>query len=143
MKMTRLFWDVCKKNLLPLILLIISVIGIVTLQLVPPQILKAIVDDYLDKGIYDGVTTLAVIYLAAVLVSYICAFFKTVFITYIGQKAILEIRYRMSEKLTRLPMRYYNKNATGDVMSRFTQDVEAVNTLFSDGLVNILWTCSK
>ena len=100
-------------------------------------------DDYLDKGIYDGVTTLAVIYLAAVLVSYICAFFKTVFITYIGQKAILEIRYRMSEKLTRLPMRYYNKNATGDVMSRFTQDVEAVNTLFSDGLVNILWTCSK
>jgi len=137
MKMTRLFWDVCIKNLLPLILLIISVIGIVTLQLVPPQILKAIVDDYLDKGIYDGVTTLAVIYLAAVLVSYICEFFKTVFTTYIGQKAILEIRYRMSEKLTRLPMRYYNKNATGDVMSRFTQDVEAVNTLFSDGLVNM------
>jgi len=137
MKMTRLFWDVCKKNLVPLILLIISVIGIVVLQLVPPQILKMIVDDYLDKGIYDGVTSLAVIYLAAVLVSYICEFFKTIFTAYIGQKAILEIRYRMSEKLMHLPMRYYNKNLAGDIMSRFTQDAPAVNDLFSDGLVNM------
>ena len=137
MKITRLFWDICKKNPIPLILLIISVIGIVALQLVPPQILKTIVDDYLDKGIYDGVTTLAVIYLVAVLASYICEFFKTIFTAYIGQKAILEIRYRMSEKLARLPIRYYNKNAAGDVMSRFTQDVEAVNTMFSDGLVNM------
>ena len=137
MKITRLFWDICKKNPIPLILLIVSVVGIVALQLVPPQILKTIVDDYLDKGIYDGVTTLAVIYLVAVLASYICEFFKTIFTTYIGQKAILEIRYRMSEKLARLPIRYYNKNAAGDVMSRFTQDVEAVNTMFSDGLVNM------
>jgi len=137
MKITRLFWDICKKNPIPLILLIVSVIGIVALQLVPPQILKTIVDDYLERGIYDGVTTLAVIYLVAVLASYICEFFKTIFTTYIGQKAILEIRYRMSEKLSRLPIRYYNKNAAGDVMSRFTQDVEAVNTMFSDGLVNM------
>ena len=137
MKMARLFWGICKKNIIPLLLLILSVIGIVALQLVPPQILKTIVDDYLEKGIYDGVTTLAVIYLAAVLVSYICEFFKTIFTTYIGQKAILEIRYKMSEKLTRLPMGYYNKNRAGDVMSRFTQDVEAVNTMFSDGLVNM------
>lgn len=137
-KITRLFWDICKKNFVLLILLIISVIGIVALQLVPPQILRTIVDDYLDKGIYDGVTTLAVIYLAAVLMSYICEFFKTIFTTYIGQKTILEIRFKMSEKLTRLPIRYYNKNAIGDVMSRFTQDVEAVDTLFSDGLVNMI-----
>ena len=137
MKITRLFWDICKKNPIPLILLIVSVVGIVALQLVPPQILKTIVDDYLDKGIYDGVTTLAVIYLVAVLASYICEFFKTIFTAYIGQKAILEIRYRMSEKLARLPICYYNKNAAGDVMSRFTQDVEAVNTMFSDGLVNM------
>jgi len=137
MKMTRLFWNVCKKNIIPLLLLILSVIGIVALQLAPPQILRTIVDDYLEKGIYDGVATLAVIYLAAVLVSYICEFFKTIFTTYIGQKVILEIRYKMSEKLTRLPMRYYNKNRTGDIMSRFTQDVDAVNTMFSDGLVNM------
>jgi len=137
MKMTRLFWNVCKKNIIPLLLLILSVIGIVALQLAPPQILRTIVDDYLEKGIYDGVATLAVIYLAAVLVSYICEFFKTIFTTYIGQKVILEIRYKMSEKLTRLPMCYYNKNRTGDIMSRFTQDVDAVNTMFSDGLVNM------
>lgn len=137
MKMTRLFWNICKKNLLPLILLIISVVGIVALQLVPPQILKMIVDGYLDKGIYDGVATLAVIYLLVVLASYLCEFFKTIVTAYIGQKAILEIRYQMSEKLTRLPMRYYNQTAAGDIMSRFTQDVEAVNTMFSDGLVNM------
>ena len=137
MEMTRLFRNVCKKNIIPLLLLILSVIGIVALQLAPPQILRTIVDDYLEKGIYDGVATLAVIYLAAVLVSYICEFFKTMFTTYIGQKVILEIRYNMSEKLTRLPMRYYNKTRAGDVMSRFTQDVEAVNTMFSDGLVNM------
>lgn len=137
MSMVRLFWNICKKNLLPLILLIISVVGIVALQLVPPQILKTIVDDYLDKGIYDGITTVAVIYLLVVLVSYLCEFFKTIFTTYIGQKAILEIRYQMSEKLTRLPMCYYNQTAAGDIMSRFTQDVEAVNTMFSDGLVNM------
>ena len=137
MSMTRLFWDICKKNIISLLLLILSVIGIVALQLIPPQILRMIVDDYLGKGIYDGVATLAAVYLAAVLVSYICEFFKTIFTAYIGQKVILEIRYRMSEKLMRLPMRYYHKNATGDVMSRFTQDVEAVNTMFSDGLVNM------
>lgn len=138
MKLIKIFNDVFKKNWIIFILLILSIIGIVVLQLLPPQILKTIVDDYLEKKIYDGIATLAVFYLIAVLFSYLCEFFKTLFTTYIGQKIVLNIRYRMSAKLLRLPISYYNNNSAGDIMSRFTNDINSVNTMFSDGLINMI-----
>ena len=137
MKISRIFINTCKKNIVQFIFLIISIFGIVSLQLLPPQILRKIVDDYLQKGIYDGIVNLGIIYLVVTLVSYLADFFKTILTTFIGQKVILEIRYFMSGKLMKLPMSYYNRTSVGDVMSRFTQDVEAVNTLFSDGLINM------
>lgn len=135
--MKNIFFEVCKKNLLYIAGLILAVVLIVYLQLVPPQILKRIVDDYLSLNIYDGILGLAVLYLAATVFSYIAEFLRTVLSTYLGQKIILRIRFGMSDKLLRLSVSYYNRHSTGDIMSRFTQDVDAVQTLFTGGIVTM------
>ena len=137
MTIKNILLNACKKNLLFLFLLIISIIAIVVLQLVPPQILRIIVDEHLEKGVFEGISILAAIYLGAIVVSCLFELIKTILTAHIGQRAVLDMRVAMSGKLMRLPMRYFNKASSGDIMSRFTSDVEAINDAFSEGLVNM------
>ena len=130
--------QVLKQNLPATILLIFAICGVVVASLIPPQILKQIIDVNLSQKTMNELPALAATYLGVVAFIGIFDFVKEAVLTVLGQKITSEIRYGMMQKMERLPALFFSKNDTGAVMSRFTNDVDAINDLFTGGIIGML-----
>ncbi|MDR0469680.1 MAG: ATP-binding cassette domain-containing protein, partial [Peptococcaceae bacterium] len=119
-------------------LLFITIIISMSLQLVPAFIIRQIIDENFSKGIVQGVWLLAAWYLATQAGANVVEFLKVVITTVIGQKILNRLRMLMSQRLSELPMEYFTNTPVGDVMSRLTADVDAINTLFSAGIIGVV-----
>ncbi|MBM3189576.1 MAG: ABC transporter ATP-binding protein, partial [Chloroflexi bacterium] len=117
-------------------LLALTTIGAMAAELAPPLLLRRILDEHLGAGLAQGLMRLAIFYVGALLLASTLGFAQTMMTTYIGQNALFSLRLRMAAHLARLPMRYHNTTPVGETMSRLTADVEAVDALFSAGLIN-------
>ncbi len=135
--------NVIKQNILLNGLLIFAVCGVVISSLIPPQILKHIIDNNLvpEKG--NGLFALAIAYMAVLLLIGLFDFIKGAILTIIGQKIIKEIRLEMMHKLEKINALFFSYNESGAVVSRFTNDVEAVSSLFTGGIVGMMIDCFK
>lgn len=118
-------------------LLLFIIIGAIGFSLATPQVLKYIIDDYLTVG---GKSLLfpALLYFATIVLLGIFNFGKEGIITVFGQKIIRKIREEMINKLERIPIGYLSTNESGSVVSRFSNDVEAVGSLFTSGIVSMI-----
>jgi ATP-binding cassette subfamily B multidrug efflux pump len=134
---------VLKKNIKFDILLVIAVGGVVIASLIPPQILKYIVDNNLVPKNSGGLLMLAMAYMGVLLFIGIFDFMKGAVLTVLGQKITKEIRLEMMQKLKKINAMFFSSNGTGTVVSRFTNDVDAINSLFTSGIVGMMVDCFK
>ena len=134
---------VVKKNVGIGVLLLIAVCGVVITSLIPPQILKQIFDHNLVPKSSDGLIMLAIAYISAILFIGVFDFMKEAVLTVIGQKIIKEIRIEMMEKLEKINIMFFSSNESGIVVSRFTNDVDAINSMFTNGIVGMMIDCLK
>lgn len=134
---------VLKENVALSLVLVVAVAGVVVASLAPPQILKSIVDANLLPKRTDGLLPLALAYLAAVAFIGVFDFLKEAILTMLGERLTKEIRVEMMRKAARIRSLFYSANETGAVVSRFTNDVETINALFTSGLVGLLVDCLK
>lgn len=117
--------------------LLFAVLGVIVVSLIPPQILKLIIDNNLVPKSSHGLLKLAILYMTALLFIGLFDFLKEALLTILGQKITREIRYLMMQKLARINARFFSANESGAVVSRFTNDVDAINTLFTSGVVGM------
>ncbi|MGD9566913.1 MAG: ABC transporter ATP-binding protein [Sedimentibacter sp.] len=134
---------VIKKNISICILLIIAILGVVITSLIPPQILKQIFDQNLVPGSSNGLLNLAISYMSAILFIGIFDFMKEAVLTVLGQKISKEIRIEMMVKLEKINAKFFSSNGSGNVVSRFTNDVDAINSMFTSGIVGMMIDCLK
>ncbi len=134
---------VIKKNIKMDILLVFSVCGVVIASLIPPQILKYIIDGNLVPRSNNRLLFLATIYMVVLLFIGIFDFMKEAVLTVLGQKITKEIRLEMMEKLKKIGAAFFSSNATGTLVSRFTNDVEAINSMFTGGIIGMMVDCLK
>jgi ATP-binding cassette subfamily B protein len=132
-----------RKNTAIDILLFFSVTGVVITSLIPPQILKYIVDHNLVPKSNDKLFVLAFAYLGVLLFIGIFDFMKEAVLTVLGQKITREIRVEMMEKLEKVNSMFFSKNGSGSVVSRFINDVDAISSLFTSGIVGMIIDCFK
>ena len=130
--------DFIMENLWLSIALIITVILVVLASLIPPQILKHIVDNYLTKGLGDRLLKLALIYFFALFIIGLLDFIKEGLLTICGQKITRKLRSTMMKKKSFLSAEYFSLNETGSIVSRYTNDVEAIQSLFTNGIVSMI-----
>ena len=134
---------VIKQNTSMMILLFITVCGVVLTSLVPPQILRLIIDNNLVPKNSDKLLTLAIAYLGVLLFIGVFNFMKAALLTILGQKITLEIRMEMMLKLENINAQFFTTNESGTIVSRFTNDVEAINSLFTTGVIGMMIDCLK
>ncbi len=126
---------VIKRHRLIFLLLLITVGLGAVVTVWPSLVLRQIVDGPLTSG--QGVLwNLAFTYLLAVLTIGILDFIRGISATVIGQRMLLDLRQQMLKHLQNLPMKFYLNVPVGVTLSKFTADVDAVNTLFSAGLIS-------
>lgn len=135
-KVVKLIINVFKEYKLLTSLLIFIIIGTIGFSLATPQVLKYIIDDYLTVG---GRNLLfpSLLYFATIVLLGIFNFGKEGIITIFGQKIIRKIKEEMMIKLEKIPIGYLSTNESGSIVSRFANDVEAVGSLFTSGIVSM------
>jgi ATP-binding cassette, subfamily B, multidrug efflux pump len=108
------------------------------LELVPPLVMRAVVDDHLTVGQIDGLLPLALLYLAATMTIDGTSALATYLTAVAAQGGLNQLRNRLFAHLQALPIGYYDRTPLGDTISRCTADVDAVDTLFSSGVANVV-----
>lgn len=136
-------FKVINNNIGTSILLVFAICGVVFMSLIPPQILKYIIDKSLVPKKFDKLLTLAVAYMGVLLLIGIFDFVKEAILTVLGQKITKEIRIDMMKKLERINSMFFSSNSSGIVVSRFTNDVDTINSLFTSGIVGMMVDCFK
>lgn len=129
---------VIKDNVITVVFLILIIIGVVIISLLPPQILRKIIDENLVPRNSAGLLPLAVTYLGVLIFIGIFDFIKEGILTILGQKITREIRIEMMGKLETINAIYFSYNGSGTVVSRFTNDVDAISSLFTSGIVSMI-----
>jgi ATP-binding cassette subfamily B protein len=121
---------------LVLLALLVLMLGSAT-EIVGPWITQLVIDEAIpgrDAG-YLGVLVLA--YLGTVVLGFGLSYGEEVVTTWLGQSVMHDLRSEIFHKLQRLDLRFYDRNPIGRLMTRITNDVETLNTLFSSGVVTV------
>lgn len=136
-KVVKLIINIFREYKMLTLLLLLIIIGAIGFSLATPQVLKYIIDDYLTVG---GRSLLlpSLLYFSTIVFLGIFNFGKESIITVFGQKIVRKIREEMINKLERIPIGYLSTNESGSVVSRFSNDVEAVGSLFTSGIVSMI-----
>ena len=135
--------NVLKKSIKIDALLVFSILGVVIASLIPPQILKYIIDHNLVPRSSDRLLLLGITYLGVLIFIGVFDFMKEAVLTVLGQKITKEIRLEMMEKLKKIDTLFFSLNDTGTIVSRFTNDVDAINSMFTGGIIGMMVDCLK
>ncbi len=129
-------WQTIKHNKLLTIALILSVVGSVGFAVLPPLVLEKIVYELTENSRVS--IKLALIYFAFIALGGIFDALRGAFITSFGQRTTSNLRSLMVRKLSALPAGYFIQNESGKILSRFTADVETIDTLFKSGVISMV-----
>jgi ATP-binding cassette, subfamily B, multidrug efflux pump len=110
-------------------------------QLAKPYILKIVIDDFLingkpELGLYS-ITAMGIFYMLAVILGALLTFGQVNLMNYAGQQIISKLRKQVFTHIQYLPLSYLDKFSTGRLITRATNDVEALNEVFTDILINL------
>jgi ABC-type multidrug transport system fused ATPase/permease subunit len=106
--------------------------------LVLPGSTKFLIDDVVQKHREDLLLPIAVAVGAAVLVQALTSYVLIQLLSTSAQRLIADMRIRVQQHIGRLPVRYYDANKTGALVSRIMSDVEGVRNLVGTGLVEFV-----
>ena len=103
-----------------------------------PWLIKIAIDDHIAVGDVAGLWVPVAAFLALLMFDFVGGAFRSYLTTWIGQRAMHDLRERLFDRLQRLPVTFFDRNAIGRLMTRVTSDVEVLNDLFSSGVVAII-----
>lgn len=106
------------------------------------NLMSPLIENYFDNGttrdiliyVFAALIILSFVYVIGVISRYL----QAKIMLSITQDALSKIRSDLFNKIQDLPVRYFDSNSTGDVMSRFTNDIDLIGTMFETTLINII-----
>lgn len=117
--------------------------GILAVVLAPlstlrPYLIKVMVDDYIFNYDIGGMTRIALL-IAILLVLNVVLQYAFIYATsWLGQSIIKDLRVNVFKKITSLKLKYFDKTPIGTSTTRTINDIETINTVFSQGVITIL-----
>src|SRR3989440_12149733 len=84
-----------------------------------------------------GIGQIAAIYVGLLLFSFFLEFLQTYFMQWTGQKVMFDLRSQIFRHLQHMHVGFYDKNPVGRLVTRVTTDVDALNEMFTSGVVSI------
>jgi ATP-binding cassette subfamily B protein len=101
-----------------------------------------VADNRLDRLLpadpMQGITRLAGIYLAALLAAYLFQFIQTYLMQWTGQKLMFDLRREIFRHMQRMHIGFFDTHAVGRLVTRITSDVDAINEMFTAGVLAII-----
>ncbi|MFZ0421007.1 MAG: ABC transporter ATP-binding protein [Candidatus Sulfotelmatobacter sp.] len=92
---------------------------------------------WLSPRASTGIAQIAGIYVGLLVFSFLLEFLQTYFMQWTGQKVMFDLRRQIFRHLQRLHVAFFDKNPVGRLVTRVTTDVDALNEMFTSGVVSI------
>ncbi|HEV7859295.1 MAG TPA: ABC transporter ATP-binding protein [Pyrinomonadaceae bacterium] len=108
------------------------------LAIMQPKFTQWAIDWYILPGRLAGLKWLAIGYLGIRLGHFAFSYLQEVLLNSVGQRVMFDLRSELYRKLQEQEVAYYDRNPVGRIMTRLTSDVDALNELFTSGIIELL-----
>jgi ATP-binding cassette subfamily B protein len=105
------------------------------LQLVGPALTRQVIDVDVPARDVSGVRNAALLFALSLVAQFGCSYGETMLTSLLGQRVMRDLRTQIFAHLQRLPIPFFDRNPVGRLITRVTSDVEALNELFTAGVV--------
>ena len=116
------------------ILMLLALLVATAAALVPPYLAGLAIDAGIDEGDLNALTLILIAFVAAALINWGATYVQTYLINWVGQRALQDLRIQLFEHLQRLSIGFYSRNKAGVLISRLTNDVQALDQLVTEGI---------
>jgi ABC-type multidrug transport system fused ATPase/permease subunit len=106
--------------------------------LVPPYLAGRAIDDGIRDGDTRALTIILIAFVTAALLNWGATYVQTYLINWVGQRALQDLRLELFEHLQRLSIGFYSRRKTGVLISRITNDVQALDQLVTEGISTLV-----
>ena len=100
-----------------------------------PSSVKAVVEPYMN---IDKIKNIAILLICIYLISAIFEYFEAILMTDVSNNFARELRGNISSKINKLPLKYFDKHAIGDILSRVTNDVDTIAQSMNQSLSTLV-----
>jgi ATP-binding cassette subfamily B protein len=106
--------------------------------LVQPYLVKLGIDGYIQQGDAAGLRQLGFLFLAAVVGEFAAYYWQQYLTMVVAQRSLADLRVGLFARVQRFPMRFFDRNPVGRVVSRLTTDVDVLQEMFAAGAMTIV-----
>ncbi|MBX7053521.1 MAG: ABC transporter ATP-binding protein/permease [Pyrinomonadaceae bacterium] len=103
-----------------------------------PYFTKMAVDDFIEPRRTDGIWLFALAFFGVFLFRFVFSYIQEVLLNNVGQKVMFDLRSELYAKLQKQEVAYFDQYPVGRTMTRLTGDVDALNELFTSGVIDVL-----
>ena len=119
-------------------LALISLLAATATALVPPYLAKLAIDDGIRQEDLQALTMIVVLFALAGALNLATSAAQTYFTGWTGERILADLRNALFRHLQRLSLGFYERNRAGVIISRITNDVEALDQLVTDGVTTLV-----
>ncbi len=118
------------------VMLVALVVGTAA-SLAPPLLAKVAIDQGISKDDTKTLTLVVIAFLFSALLVWVMTYVQTYLVGWVGQRALADLRIRIFTHLQSLPIGFYESRPAGVLISRMTNDIEALDSLVTDSVVTL------
>ena len=120
------------------ILSVVSLLLATATALAPPLLAKYALDDGIGRQDLTALWWIVAAFLAAGLLNWAMSYAQTYLTGWVGERILADLRNRLFDHLQRLSLGFFERNRAGVIISRLTNDVEAIDQLVTDGVTSVV-----
>ena len=117
--------------------MLVSLVAATAAALAPAPLAKLAIDNGIRRHDVGTLDLVVIAFLVSAVVYAVCYYAQTYLVGWVGQRALQDLRVKLFAHLQRLSIGFYSRNRAGVIISRLTNDVEALDQLVEDGMATL------
>lgn len=105
---------------------------------IKPILIGKMVDENIFNNDIEGLKRMAIIYVIFIFLNAVIRYLFTYYSAYLGESIIKDLRVRVFKHITSLKLRFFDKTAIGRIITRTIGDVQAINDIFTQGILMLM-----
>lgn len=116
---------------------VILLLGVSGLRLIGPYLTKIAIDTHIAAGDLAGLHRIGLWYILTLIGTFVLRYMQIYLTNLTGQRAMYDLRVAVYTHLQRLSLSFFDRNPVGRLITRVTNDIEALNDMFTSGVVTV------
>jgi len=113
-------------------------LGAALAELAPPYLVRTAIDGPIAAHDPAGILPIFALYVGALLAAFACRYGQTYIMQSTGQQVMVDIRMRIFSHIQDMSLAFFDRNPVGRLITRLTNDVDALNEFLAQGMVSLL-----